>query len=78
MLYWDLSWDVNMDRNKNNRVNTQNAMNVVLGNDSALLGYTGHWKTWAYEMNFVMHHAHGAGSIRYTNKHIFPLHLLIL
>ena len=35
----------------------------VLGHDSALKGYTGLETTWANEMNFVMHHAPGAGTI---------------
>ena len=36
---------------------------VFLGNDSALEGYTGLETTSANEMNFVMNHAPGAGSI---------------
>ena len=40
-----------------------NEMIGVLGHDSALSGYTGPDKTWADDMNFVMHHAPGAGSI---------------
>ena len=36
---------------------------VLLGHDSALLGYAGPGTTWANEMNFVMNHAPGAGSI---------------
>ena len=38
-------------------------MNVVLGDDSALHGYTGPGTTWANEMNFGIKHAPGAGSI---------------
>ena len=40
-----------------------NEMIVVLDHDSALLGYTGPRTIWANEMNFVTHHATGAGSI---------------
>ena len=35
----------------------------VLGHDFALQGYTGPWTNWANEMNIVMNHAPGAGSI---------------
>ena len=38
-------------------------MNGVLGHNSALYGYTGPRITWANEINFVMKHASGAGSI---------------
>ena len=38
-------------------------MSVVLGHDSALLGYTGPETTLANKKNFVMNHAPGAGSI---------------
>ena len=38
-------------------------MNGDLGPDSALYGYTGTGTTWATEMNFVMNHASGVGSI---------------
>ena len=38
-------------------------MNSVLGHDSVLLDYTRLGKTWATEMNFVMNHGLGAGSI---------------
>ena len=38
-------------------------MNGVLGHDSALKGYTGPGTTWANEMNFMVNHASGAGSI---------------
>ena len=38
-------------------------MNVVLAHDSALYGKTGPGTTWANEMNFIMKHAPGAGSI---------------
>ena len=38
-------------------------MNGVLGHDSALQGCTGQGTTWVNEMNFVMDHAPGAGSI---------------
>ena len=34
-----------------------------LGHDSALKGFTGPGTTWANEINFVMNHAPGAGSI---------------
>ena len=34
-----------------------------LGHDSALKGKTGPETTWANEMNFVLNHAPGAGSI---------------
>ena len=34
-----------------------------LGHDSALSGYTGPGTKWANEMNFIMNHAPGAGSI---------------
>ena len=36
-------------------------MNAVLGHNSALVYWVG--TTWANEMNFVMNHAPGAGSI---------------
>ena len=35
----------------------------VLGHDSALQGYTGPDTTWANDINSVMNHAPGAGSI---------------
>ena len=35
----------------------------VLGHNSALKGYTGPGTTWADEMNFVLNHAPGAGSL---------------
>ena len=35
----------------------------ILGHDSALYGYTGQGTILANEMNFVMNHATGAGSI---------------
>ena len=35
----------------------------ILGHESTLYGYTGHGTTWANEMNFVLNHAPGAGSI---------------
>ena len=35
----------------------------VLVHDSTLYGYTGPGTTWASEMNFVMNHAPGTGSI---------------
>ena len=38
-------------------------MNGVQGHDSALQGYTGPRTAWANEINFVMSHAPGAGSI---------------
>ena len=38
-------------------------MDGVLDHDSALQGYTGPGITWANEINFVMNHAPGAGSI---------------
>ena len=50
-------------------------MNGVLGHYSALQGYTG--TTWANEMNFVMDHFPGAGSIavqRATTVQRMPPH----
>ena len=41
----------------------RNEMNGVLAHDSALYGYIGSGTTWVNEMNFVMNHAPGAGSI---------------
>ena len=38
-------------------------MNGVEGDDCVLSGYTGPRTTWANEMNSVMKHAPGAGSI---------------
>ena len=38
-------------------------MNIVLGHDSALEGYTGPGTTWVDEMNFGMNHVPGAGSM---------------
>ena len=38
-------------------------MSAVLGQDSALQGYTGPGTNWANEMNFGMNHASGAGSV---------------
>ena len=38
-------------------------MNGVLSHDSALQGFTGPGTNWANEMNFVMNHAAGEGSI---------------
>ena len=38
-------------------------MNGALGYDSAQEGNTGLGTTWAGDMNFVMKHAPGAGSI---------------
>ena len=38
-------------------------MNSVQGHNSALEGYTAPETTWANEMNFIMNHAPGAGSI---------------
>ena len=35
----------------------------VLGHNSALKGYTGLGTNWANEVNFIMNHAPGAGSI---------------
>ena len=35
----------------------------VLGHDFALSGTTGQGTTWASELNFVMNHTPGAGSI---------------
>ena len=35
----------------------------VVGHDYALQDYTGPWTTWANEMNIVVNHAPGAGSI---------------
>ena len=40
----------------------------VLSHDSALSRYTGPGTTWANEMNFVMTHAPGAGSINIVIK----------
>ena len=45
-------------------------MNGVLGHDSVLQGYTGPDTTWANEMNSVMNHALGAGSIVHTRSEI--------
>ena len=35
----------------------------VIGHDSALQGYAGLGISWANEMNFVINHAPGAGSL---------------
>ena len=38
-------------------------MNGVLGCDLALYGYTEPGITWDYDMNFIINHTPGAGSI---------------
>ena len=40
-----------------------NHINGVLGHDSVWQGYTGPNTTWANEINSVMNHAPGAGSL---------------
>ena len=48
----------------------------VLGHDSVSQGYTGQDTTWANEINFVMNHAPGAGSIaRPVDQHSSALPL---
>ena len=51
------------EREKKGYNNEEGEMNGVLDHDSALSGYTGPGTTWANEMNFVINHAPGAGSI---------------
>ena len=46
-----------------NREKQEHDMVGVLVHDSVLQGYTSPGTTWANDMNFIMNHAPGAGSI---------------
>ena len=46
-----------------NDTRIENKINGVSGRDTALQGYTGPETTWAYEVNCIINHAPGAGSI---------------
>ena len=51
----------------------------VLGHDSALYGYIRPETTWSNEMNVVMNHAPGAGSIaKSKNKTLYYINVLFI